>query len=372
MRRLLWRCVLGLVLLVVRGGVPAKAQPLEQKVINYVRGTWEVTSLTDEILYQRLAGAYQDIPFRHYVDYALETADAFERFLACERRRSASFEAAGCYVELANVGLQPVAAVFRDYALSQTGLSGVAATAELGSWFIQRQLYAFFDAVEERALDTQVQLYVEARRCGLSEQQILRADVVLPLPGRCRTIAKLGDWLYVNSWNSPQNPVRYGSSYGAREVFEYAEVVYQAGQGVPRVDQELREVGEAFARYVSTVTEQRFIVASAALPQRKPDGRRWDGGFGEMPKPDPLVQVYVNDAVVCQTTAVLSNVFELFWGQPCVLGVGDGDTIRVVLYDFDPAESDYVGAWRGTWSDLVRTRGNLEVARGATVKLLEL
>lgn len=349
-----------------------EAQPSEAALLRYARDVWDITDHTDEILAARLAGAYEGIPYKDWITFAISTRDAYNDYETCVRRRAASEEHAACYVALANVIARPASELGTAYALKATGLSGVAAMGALGSWFIQRELVAFFRLVNETALDAQVRLYVEARRCGLSQREILRrpSGSVLPLPGRCnRAIAKMGEWLFVGSWTSAQNPLPHGADYGADDVFAYAEAVYQSGEGAAQAQRDLLIVGNTFAQLLSTVQSSTIVIVSASMPERKRDGRRWDGGFGAMTNPDPVVFIYTGSVEACRTPASLSNAFAVRWSQRCMVGLAPGDLLTVALFDYDPADPDLVGQWSGSWEGIVSLGGSVVVAPDATVLL---
>jgi hypothetical protein len=80
----------------------------------------------------------------------------------------------------------------------------------------------------------------------------------------------------------------------------------------------------------------RVTLVSAQVPATKPDGSSWDP-FGGLP--DPLVDVELDG--VTYTSTVVSDTLAATWNAVlCEVPLHASSTVRVALWDYDPASSN--------------------------------
>lgn len=115
---------------------------------------------------------------------------------------------------------------------------------------------------------------------------------------------------------------------------------------------------------------RRFVltIIDAVIRSTKSDGRRWDVGFGGMEYPDPVVVLYVDGRAVCATPEGLSDTTLPAWNQRCTFVAEATSSVHLVVYDWDPADPDFIGEWQGTMSDLQALGGQLQ---GGAVQRLQ-
>lgn len=84
-------------------------------------------------------------------------------------------------------------------------------------------------------------------------------------------------------------------------------------------------------------------VTSAKIFIQKPNGKKWDFGWGKTTEPDAFTTIkeFGNDKVY--TTSVVRNSFEPIWNYATPIVVKKGQVLVISVYDKDSQKNDHVG-----------------------------
>ena len=213
---------------------PALAQITDQQAIDYVKNTWELTDLTDDVISQTLNTSYSGIPFKDWINGLINAADVAS-LLQQQNYTEAAKQAAGFGAE----------AGF-NYLLTQVGLEGVSSVAGLAVWPIQHALYSFVNTVGQKTFADQCAFYFAARAHNTADQirdalpfDLLDADV----NGGLLYKDKDGWLIRVTCDTCTARVLGFDSS---TQFYDLAETLWQAKDRTQDLDADQREVGDAF------------------------------------------------------------------------------------------------------------------------------
>ena len=204
--------------------IPAQSAPTRQQLIDYVKTTWELTDLTDDVISQTLDTSYSGIPYKDYVSYFTVAPSVLNPLLS------------GDYKTAGKKAADFAADQSISFLLKDAGLNGVFAPARLAAWPIEQGLNAFQNAVTEASFKNQILLYFAARSAGnsyseivaLGEQELLSADPDILKNNRDLVMKiRYGDgklWLaYSTSYLVGSVP-----GYEPADFYDYAEQQWQS------------------------------------------------------------------------------------------------------------------------------------------------
>ena len=146
----------------------ARADLTDQQVKDYVRNTWEITDLSDQVLSETLDTSYSGIPFKSWIKFFIRAPSIANPLFQGDYRKAAS--EAEKYAADKSI----------DLILAQAGLTGVSAVAQLAVWPIEHALLNFQQTVAQNSFKKQLDLYFQARKFNSYEaiRDLTPADIL--------------------------------------------------------------------------------------------------------------------------------------------------------------------------------------------------
>lgn len=204
--------------------IPTQGAPSRQQLIDYVKTSWELTELTDDVISETLDTSYSGIPYTDYVSYFTVAPSVLNPLL------SGDFKTAG----------KKAAGFAADHSISfllkEAGLSGVFAPARLAAWPIEQGLNSFQNAVKEASFKNQILLYFAARSAGSSYSEIVGLGELELLPADPDILKNNRDLVMKIRYGDGQLWLAYSTSYLVGSVpgytpsqfYDYAEQQWQS------------------------------------------------------------------------------------------------------------------------------------------------
>ncbi len=190
----------------------ASAAITDQQVKDYVKNTWAITDLTDDVLSEALDTSYSGIPFKSWIKFFIVAPNIVGSLQK------------GDYQQAGKAAAQYAGDKSIDFLLEQSGLSGVSAVASLATWPIEQGLINFQQTVSQTSFKKQINLYFEARQYNsAADIRNLNPGDVLDAAGN--PVSKSDD-----GWLFRYLSYLYGSVPGwtPDQFYAYAEVLWQA------------------------------------------------------------------------------------------------------------------------------------------------
>ena len=220
-RQLMQTAVLAAVLC-SRTAFPANIS--QSDLYNYVRTTWNVTSLSDDAIQALLDQApsdtiYGGIPYKNLIGVMIEAPRMYDAL------SQGDYRAAG------QVALEYGQDALFDGAMEWLGLASISAPVEAAAWPINAGLTAFADAVKKNAFRTHCLLYFAARNAGNTYDAIVSVNARGGLLDADPSIVQQGlltetddGWLYTSQGAYGPTSV---PGYTSAQFYEFAETLYQ-------------------------------------------------------------------------------------------------------------------------------------------------
>jgi hypothetical protein len=148
----------------------AKATITREQAIAYVQNTWGIVDLSSDVISQTLDTSYSGVPYSDWIDFLVNSPTIFQPLSSGDYSTAAK-----------NAYNYATGAAFTEL-ISESGLTGVAAPAELAAWPIQQAIGSFYNAVADASFNKQMQFYFAARSAGNTMNQIINMqdyDVIL-------------------------------------------------------------------------------------------------------------------------------------------------------------------------------------------------
>jgi len=201
------------------------AQSISQsQLYNYVRTTWNVTSLSDDALQALLEQApsditYDGIPYENLIGAMIEAPRIYDAL------STGDYQAAG------QIALSYGQDAPFDATIEQLGLDSIAFPAEAAAWPIEFGITSFANSVKQDAFKRQCRLYFAARTEYSTYDAFLSAvadGYVYADPSIVQQglLAVTDDgWLYTSQGAYAPNTV---PGFTASQFYQFAETLYQA------------------------------------------------------------------------------------------------------------------------------------------------
>ena len=196
----------------------------QSDLYNYVRTTWNVTSLSDDAIQALLDQApsdtiYGGIPYKNLIGVMIEAPRMYDAL------SQGDYRAAG------QVALEYGQDALFDGAMEWLGLASISAPVEAAAWPINAGLTAFADAVKKNAFRTHCLLYFAARNAGNTYDAIVSVNARGGLLDADPSIVQQGlltetddGWLYTSQGAYGPTSV---PGYTSAQFYEFAETLYQ-------------------------------------------------------------------------------------------------------------------------------------------------
>jgi hypothetical protein len=201
------------------------AQSISQTdLYNYIRTTWNVTSLSDDAIQQLLNQSpsdvnYDGIPYENLIGAMIESPRIVDDMNA------------GDYRAAGQVVLNYAQDQLFDSTMEYLGVASISFPVEAASWPLNAGLTAFANAVKQDAFNRQCLLYFAARNAGntydvivspSSEGGLLDADPTIVQQG---FLTETDDgWLYTSQGAYAPQTV---PGYTPAQFYQFAETLYQ-------------------------------------------------------------------------------------------------------------------------------------------------
>lgn len=296
---------------------------------DYVRNSWELTSLTDDVISQYLDTSYEGIPFKDWIEGILTAKDVSAKLQAGDfagaAERAAEFGADQAF----------------DVPLEEAGLSGVSAVASLAVWPIEIALNEFVDAVKKKSFKDQCKLYFAARAHNSADRirnatpsELLDADTSVGL------VYKTDEgWLIVNTCYFFCS-IRILGFDSPTRFYDYAELLWQAKVRSESLTGEDRAVAGEFLRAATpaaprilTDPQVRTIVAgqtatfSVSVSSASPVTYQWRRNSVDIPNSDSA-SLNASDPGTYQVR--VSNSSGSVDSRPATLTVLSAQTVEIL------------------------------------------
>ena len=199
----------------------ANATITKDQAVQYVQNTWGIVDLSSDVISKTLDTSFSGVPYTDLIDFLVNAPNIYQPLIdgdyATAAKNAKSYGTGAAFSEL----------------ISQCGLTGVAAPAELAAWPIQISLDAFYTAVSDASFKKQCQFYFAARSAGnpadyilntMQNYDVISADTsILPTSS---TLTKINGWLCVGTSYLVGGP----PAYTPAQFYPYAEKLWQAKQ----------------------------------------------------------------------------------------------------------------------------------------------
>lgn len=191
----------------------------KDQAVQYVQNTWGIVDLSSDVISKTLDTSFSGVPYTDWIDFLVNAPSIYQPLSTGDYSTAAK-----------NAYSYGTGAAFSEL-ISECGLTGVAAPAELAAWPIQISLDAFYTAVADASFKKQCQFYFAARSAGNTMDYIINApddtlidaDTTMVQGG---LLTKYGGWLYIyTSYHDGAPP-----GFTPVQFFEYAEKLWQANQ----------------------------------------------------------------------------------------------------------------------------------------------
>jgi len=237
-------------LLVTLATLSVRAQITDQQAINFVKNSWNITDLTDDVIIQTLNTSYSGIPFKEYVSYFTVAPEILGPLA------NGDFSTAG--KKAADFAADHMISIL----LKEAGLDGVVAPARMAVWPIEHGLNMFLNAVLAASFKNQILLYFAARSAdhsyseiiNLPDSEVMSADPNI-LGNNRDIITKYGGWLAFEPSYTVGPP-----GYDPSQFFDYAEQQWNARAAVNNYNSAQKIIKDAFREAATpgkpTITKQ--------------------------------------------------------------------------------------------------------------------
>ncbi|HEY5504943.1 MAG TPA: hypothetical protein VIK28_07275 [Sedimentisphaerales bacterium] len=165
----------------------------KDQAVQYVQNAWGIVDLSSDVISKTLDTSYSGVPYTDWIDFLINAPSIYQPLstgdYSTAARNAYNYGSGVAFAEL----------------ISECGLTGVAAPAELAVWPIQQALGNFYNAVADASVNKQCQFYFAARSAGNTMDQIINmqnydvisADTsILPTSS---TLTKINGWLCIGT-----------------------------------------------------------------------------------------------------------------------------------------------------------------------------
>jgi len=198
------------VFLTAFASLSANATITKDQAIQYVQNTWGIVDLSSDVISKTLDTSYSGVPYTDWIDFLVNAPSIVQPL------------STGDFSTAAKNGYNYASGTAFTELISECGLTGVAAPAELAVWPIQASLNNLISVVNDDAFKDQCRLYFLAR-AEYTAPQIASHNAP-------NILFTDDGWLYIVDTTEEKAGYPRYSFTSSNQFYSYAETLYQASQ----------------------------------------------------------------------------------------------------------------------------------------------
>jgi len=217
---------LGIFCLGLVAPLQVRATITKDQAIAYVQNTWGLFDLSSDVISKTLDTSYSGVPYTDWIDFLVNSPTIFQPLSTGDYSTAAknayNYASGAAFTEL----------------ISESGLTGVTAPAELAIWPIQASLNNLITVVNDDAFKDQCRLYFLAR-AEYTASQISSHNAP-------NILFTEDGWLYIVDTTEEKAGYPRYSFTSSDQFYSYAETIYQANQAASSFNAASSQLAQSF------------------------------------------------------------------------------------------------------------------------------